>query len=101
MRSFKTFSMILVVNCFLSMIGVFTVIGPLLGFPLILAYTFGILFLGTKSIIKNVLYSFLALIITICICINLFSMLALGIMYHMLGIIAGIVFSSYIVSKEV
>jgi len=99
MTQYGLFLQIFFANLAMSMIGPFTVLGPMLGFPLILIYSIGISFLGVKSTIKNILYSILGIIIILITLYKGFPMLLIGIIFHSVGIIAGIFVSSFLVAK--
>lgn len=99
MTRYGLFLQIFFAKLAMSMIGPFTILGPILGFPLILIYSIGISFFGIRSIVKNILYSILGIIILMSILYKAFPMLLIGIIFHSIGIIIGIFGSSFLVAK--
>lgn len=101
MKSLQEFSTLLVLNSFLSMFGKLVILGPIMGFPLIVVYSFLAVLFGTKSFWINLILScFISLAVIGILSLNNGTQLILvGMMIQKAGIAAFLIATSYLVAK--
>jgi hypothetical protein len=100
MKQFETISLLLIINLVSSLIGPFTLVGPVVGFPFILIYSILIYVIGTQSIPTNFAKSLIIIAALSGLSYFTFDLLLVGIIFHSAGIVLGAAVSSYVIAKK-